>query len=202
MTAPLPPPTVELRDARIRLRPWRASDAPELHAAVRESIAHIGRWLPWCTADYNLADARAWITHCDEQWRNGESFAFAVHRADDGMLLGSCGLSRLDRVHRGGNLGYWVRASGLRQGVATAAARCVARFGFENLGLIRIEVVTLPDNVASRAVALRLGARVEAIARHRVWAWGAAHDAVVHSLIATDLSAGAAGDHPPATNPG
>lgn len=194
------PSSVTLRAARITLRPWQPADAPALHAAVHESVAHLGRWLPWCTADYGLADAQAWIARCAEAWQRADGFAFAIHRADDGRLLGGCGLSRLDPAHRCGNLGYWVRASALRGGVATAAARLVARFGFDELGLIRIEIVTLPDNIASRGVARRLGARFEAVARHRLWAFGAPHAAAVHGLIAADLST-TDGDHAPATSP-
>jgi RimJ/RimL family protein N-acetyltransferase len=63
----------------------------------------------------------------------------------------------------------------------------VARFGFGRLGLIRIEIIALPDNRPSRRTAEKLGARFEAIARQRLWARGQACDAAVYALIPQDL---------------
>ncbi|GAB3788324.1 GNAT family N-acetyltransferase [Dyella agri] len=184
--------TPALADGRLLLRPWRSADAAELHDAVRESVASVGRWLPWCNADYGLERAEAWVAQCQDHWRTGEQFAFAVRDAASDELLGGCGLNQINAMHRSANLGYWVRASRQGQGVAAAAARLVARFGFAELGLIRIEVITLPDNQASRRVAAKLGATFEGMARQRLWAWDRAHDAAVYALIPADLDQPAA----------
>ncbi|WP_426663968.1 GNAT family N-acetyltransferase [Rhodanobacter aciditrophus] len=181
-----------LADGRLLLRPWCDADAADLHAAVRESVASVGRWLPWCRDDYGMAQAMAWTTHCRETWQSGTQFAFAARDASSGDLLGGCGLNQLNLPHRSANLGYWVRASRQGHGIATAAARLVARFGFAELGLIRIEIVTLPGNHASRRVAEKLGAAFEGMARHRLWAWDRAHDAALYALIPADLAQPAA----------
>lgn len=186
VSAASPAPAL-LADDRLILRAWRDEDAAELHVAVRESVASVGRWLPWCRADYGMAQARAWTAHCREGWQTGEQFAFVMRDAAGGELLGGCGLNQLNAVHRSANLGYWVRASRQGRGIAAAAARLVARFGFAELGLIRIEIVTLPDNHASRRVATKLGAAFEGLARQRLWAWNRAHDASVYALIPADL---------------
>jgi RimJ/RimL family protein N-acetyltransferase len=178
---------IELRDARLRLRPWQEDDAAPLVDAVRESVASVGRWLAWCHAGYGHDQATAWIGHCREGWHAGHHFAFAMRDGRDGSLLGGVGLSQLEPMHRRANLGYWVRTGCQRQGLATAAAQLVARFGFERLGLIRIEVVALPDNAPSRATALRIGARFEAIARHRLLVEGQPRDAAVYGLLPSDL---------------
>jgi len=184
--------TPSLADGRLVLRPWRDTDVAELHAAVQESVASMGRWLPWCRADYDMDRAGAWTRHCHETWRTGTQFAFAVRDAVGGELLGGCGLNQINPLHRSANLGYWIRASRHGQGLAAAAARLVARFGFAELGLIRIEIVTLPDNHASRRVAEKSGAVFEAMARQRLWAWDRAHDAAVYALIPADLDQPAA----------
>ena len=187
-----PPVPISLADERLILQPWRDADAAELLAAVRESVASVGRWLPWCNAGYDLDRATAWTAHCRAGWDEGEQFAFAVRAAADGRLLGGCGLNQLNPAHRSANLGYWVRESRQRQGVAVAAARLVAGFGFAELGLIRIEIVTLPGNHASRRVAEKSGAVFEAVARQRLWAWDRAHDAAVYALVPADLQRAAA----------
>lgn len=179
--------TIELTGGGLSLRPWRDADAPALAAAVGESVVGVGRWLPWCHAGYTQATATNWIAQCQAGWRSGAHFAFAVMALDSGDLLGGAGLSQHNQAHHCANLGYWVRESRQRQGVGSTAARLVARFGFEQLGLIRIEVVVLPDNLPSRATAQRIGAKFEAIARHRLWAREQARDAAVYGLLPGDL---------------
>jgi RimJ/RimL family protein N-acetyltransferase len=85
-------------------------------------------------------------------------------------------------------MGYWVRASRERRGIGSAAARLASRFAFTELGLARIEIVALPDNVASRRVAEKIGARLECVARNRLQFRGEPRDAAVYSLVPGDLS--------------
>ena len=179
---------LELAEGPLLLRPWRAGDAPALHAAVQESLESVGRWLPWCHAGYGLAEAQAWIRHCRERWAADEHFAFAVCEKDSGALLGSVGLNQRNPAHRSAALGYWVRQSRQGQGIAPCAARLAARFGFAALELVRIEIVVLPDNHASRRAAERAGARFEAIARSRIWVRDHARDAAVYALVPGDLA--------------
>ena len=183
---PIPRET-EIAEGPLLLRPWRPEDAPALFEAVHESVDSIGRWLPWCHAGYDLDAAQDWVRHCGQGWAAEEHFAFGVFARADGRLLGSAGLNQRNRVHRSAAMGYWVRQSHQRQGVARQAARLVARFGFQQVGLVRIEIVALPDNLASRRAAERAGAKFEAIARRRLWVSDAARDAAVYALVPEDL---------------
>ncbi|HEV2538699.1 MAG TPA: GNAT family N-acetyltransferase [Frateuria sp.] len=181
------PLDLELVEGALLLRAWRAEDAPALHEAVRESLASIGRWLPWCHAGYDLDEAQAWIRHCRERWVAQEQFAFGVFEQDTGALLGSVGLNQRNHVHRSAAMGYWVRQSRQRRGIAPEAAKSAARFGFGMLGLVRIEIVALPENHASRRTAERAGARFESIARHRLWMREEARDGAVYALVPANL---------------
>src|SRR3546814_4945547 len=80
---------IELGDAHVRLRPWSDADADALVDAVRESVDSVGRWLPWCRADYGRDAADAWIAHCQAGWQAGNHFAFAVRRDRKSTRLNS-----------------------------------------------------------------------------------------------------------------
>ncbi|MEW5836812.1 MAG: GNAT family N-acetyltransferase [Pseudomonadota bacterium] len=183
---PLPRNT-EIVDGPLLLRPWRPDDARALEAAVVESIDSLGRWLPWCRAGYDLGAALDWVRRCEQGWADGEHFAFGIFDQASQRLLGSVGLNQRSHLHRSANLGYWVRMSCQRRGVATEAVRLAARFGFRQLALQRIEIVALPDNQASRRTAERAGARFEAIARRRIWDGEQAKDGAVYALVPEDL---------------
>jgi RimJ/RimL family protein N-acetyltransferase len=180
-------PNLELGDGRLRLRPWQTEHLQQQVAAVQASMESLGRWLPWCHPGYDETDARSWINACQAHWRQGEQYAFAIHDALDDSLLGGVGLNQRNRQHRSANLGYWVRQSHQGRGIAAHACRLIARFGFERLGLIRIEVVALVDNLASRRAAEKAGARFEGIARQRLWTNEQAWDAAVYALVPSDL---------------
>ncbi len=177
----------DLSDRRIYLRPWRAGDAAQLHAAAGESVASVGRWRPWCHADYLLHEACEWIAHCQHGWQSGSYFALPVFERGSDLLLGAVGINQIDRANRRANLGYWVRQSRQREGIAAAAVAMAARFGFDRLELVRIEILVMPDNLASRRTAEHVGARFEGIARRRLWLDGTPQDAAMYGLIRSDL---------------
>jgi ribosomal-protein-serine acetyltransferase len=179
----MPEAAVELAAGGLLLRPYRAGDAPALLAAVRESIDAVGRWLPWCHAGYGTVDAEGWIAYCGQTWRSGEPFTFAAFDAPSGEFLGSAGLNRRDRMHNCMNLGYWTRARQQGRGIARRASRLVADFGFSHVHLTRIEIVTAPDNRASRRVAEAIGARLQATACNRLVSRGVAADAALYALL-------------------
>jgi RimJ/RimL family protein N-acetyltransferase len=182
MSEPIPE-SVELAGDGLLLRPYRPGDATLLAAAVRESVGTVGAWLPWCHADYSDAEADQWVAHCAEGWRSGEHYAFAAFDAATAQFLGSAGLNQRNRPHNFMNLGYWVRTPQQGNGIAVRASRLVAKFGFEQVGLTRIEIVTAVNNHASRRVAEKAGARFEAVARNRLADRGRPIDGAVYALI-------------------
>ena len=90
-------------------------------------------------------------------------------------------------MHQFANLGYLVRTSRVKEGIATEAAKLVARYGFEKLDLQRIEVVVSTDNAPSLRVAEKLGAVKEGLLRNGLRKHGTPCDAYMYSLIPTDL---------------
>ena len=164
------------------MRPHRKTDAPALHEAVLESVAEVGRFMPWCHPAYSLADAERWVTECEEKFRTGSEFEFVIADAHD-RFLGVCGLNCLNPGHRKANLGYWVRTSAAGMGVATEAARQVIGFAFSETGLARLELVCAVENLASRRVARKLGAIEEGVLHDRLWVGEIALDAVIYAVL-------------------
>ena len=89
-------------------------------------------------------------------WKQQSEYHFVITDAVTGSILGGCGLDEVNWVNQTANLGYWVRTSRTRQGIATAASRLLACFGFAQLRLKRIDVVTSIENVPSARVIQKL----------------------------------------------
>ena len=168
------------------LRPFETRDAEPFAGAARESIDTVGRWMPWCVADYSAATALDWFALCTTGLAANTACDIGVF-SEDGALLGGVGLNQFNRLHNVANLGYWVRASRQRRGVCLRAAQALAMHGFMALGFNRIEIVIAEGNEPSNAVARKLGAVFEGHARNRLLIWGVAVTASVYSLVATDF---------------
>jgi RimJ/RimL family protein N-acetyltransferase len=179
---------VELSDGTILVRPYRQEDADVLYEAVRESIAEVSPWLPWCREDYLIEESREFVSTRGKSAADAEWYSFGVFEKESGKFLGGVGLNFINRVHLVANLGYWVRTGAVGRGVATSATRLAARFGFEELGLHRIEIVAAVENIASQRVAEKAGAVREGVVRRRLLIRGESQDAVMFSLLPEDLA--------------
>jgi len=178
---------MELSDESILLRPYGEADAEHLYAAVRESIPEVSRWLAWCHENYSLEESRGFIAARELASQGDEWYSFAIFEKSSDVFIGGVGINFINRVHQFANLGYWIRTSAAGRGFATRATRLAAQFGFERLGLRRIEIVAAIDNIGSQRVAEKAGATRESVARQRLLIQGESHDAVVYSLIPADF---------------
>lgn len=167
----------------LTLSPLLPTDAAALSAAALESIATVGRWMPWCTPDYTPERAAEWIDHCALMRGEHSAYEFGIFSADGRELFGLAGLNQFNRLHNFCNLGYWVRESRQRQGIAVTTVRRLTEFGFRELGLSRIEIVIAEGNTGSEAVARKAGAHFEGVARNRLKLAHGPVAASVYSLI-------------------
>lgn len=176
-----------LQPPKYTVRRLQPTDATSFYAAVRESIDELTYWMPWCSKDYSLSDAEAWMQTTSDMWAAGSEYFLGIFDANTGAVVGGTGVNRINRAYRIGNIGYWVSSKRTGQGVARFAARQSAVLGFKELGLTRLEVVVLTHNKASQRVAETIGARLECEARNRLYFQGSPHSAFVYSLVPEDL---------------
>jgi ribosomal-protein-serine acetyltransferase len=177
---------IELTDGTILVRTYRDSDVDALYEAAHESIPEASLWLPWCHEKYSIEDSREFLRTRSSAAARDEWYSFGIFEPQGSRLLGGVGLNFFNRVHQLANLGYWVRTSATGRGIATSATRLVARFGFESLGLHRIEIVAALGNIASQRVAEKAGAVREGVLRQRLLIRGESQDAVMFSLVPGD----------------
>ena len=172
----------EFADAMTGIRPYRPEDAQALFAAVRGSATELSPWMPWCTENYSLADSVNYVSTRDAEWEKGDDYSFLIYDLRDGGYLGGVGLNHINRENHFANLGYWVRTNRRGKGIAPAAVRLIARFGFEELKFMRLEIVAAVGNKPSQRVAEKSGAVREGVLRNRLALQEKQHDAVVYSL--------------------
>ena len=147
-------------------------------------MAELQPWMPWCHPGYSIDDSRSWLETQVPAFEQGTAFEFAIVSADQ-QYLGGCGLNQIDTINQRANLGYWVRTSAARRGVATGAVRALRDWAFQHTGLIRLEVVVAVGNAQSQRVAVKAGADLEGVLKNRVLLFGVVHDATMFSFTRT-----------------
>jgi ribosomal-protein-serine acetyltransferase len=171
----------------VTIRLYQQGDAEPMQAAVLESVAQISPWMGWCHSGYSLEDAHAWVTAQQQNAAQGVAFEFSIW--SEGRYLGGCGINQISKANRFANLGYWVRASAMGQGVASEAVRLVADYAFRRTDLIRLEIVVAVGNLRSQRVAEKVGALREGVLRDRILLPSGPSDAVMFSLVRREATA-------------
>ena len=178
---------IKFSDETIAIRTYQPRDVHPCFEAARESIAEVSRHLPWLHPEYSIEETRIWIEKMvPKLWEQHSEYHFVITEIATGSVLGACGLDQVNWVDQTANLGYWVRTSRTRQGVATAASKLIVRFGFEHLRLKRIDVVTSIDNIPSARVAEKLNPSEKKSVKDSSSTEGGTSDTIVFSLFSRD----------------
>jgi RimJ/RimL family protein N-acetyltransferase len=176
---------------RLVIRCYEPADAPLLKDAIDSSLDHLRPFSAWIDAEPQSVEQKAELL---EQFRiafdSAEAFVYGIFDSDESELLGGTGLH--PRIGPGGlEIGYFVRASATRQGIATEATAVLTRVGFEVCEADRIEIRIDPNNHRSFGVPQKLGFPVEATLRRRLPArpGEALRDVTIHTLFREDYDA-------------
>jgi RimJ/RimL family protein N-acetyltransferase len=145
-------PSLEIRTARLLLRPPRPGDEDAVLRACQDP--EVLRWTARLPDPYTRADAEAWVRRIAPGERvEGHGLPCVVEAG--GALVGSCGLTFLDG-RADAEIGYWTAAWARCAGYATEATRALTGWAFDH-GARRVRLLTLPGNAASQAVARKAG---------------------------------------------
>lgn len=101
-------------------------------------------------ADSTFSDNEKREEYRRHQYRFSECGLWALVRREDGILIGKAGLTD-------GELGYHIYKPYRRQGYALEACHEIIKYGFEALELNEIRLITKTSNMASIALAEKMG---------------------------------------------
>ncbi|MBI3804606.1 MAG: GNAT family N-acetyltransferase [Nitrospirae bacterium] len=84
-----------------------------------------------------------------------------IHLAESDQPIGTIGYIRWEREARSAEVGFILMNIYTGRGYMTEACRAVVGFGFEGMGLDRVEAKSLPNNLASIRVLEKVGMTCE-----------------------------------------
>jgi RimJ/RimL family protein N-acetyltransferase len=178
-----PPP--ELAAGPVTLRQMTEADIPSV-TMVRND-PEVARWfgirLPY---PEELAREHV-LVNVPNRWKSAEEATFAIS-AGSVTYAGAVDLRVIGTDPAAGEVGYYVAPAARGRGYATAAVRAISRWGFEQLGLSRIQIRWQDGNEGSRRVAEKAGFRTEGLLRQALVINGVRRDCWVASLLEGEVA--------------
>ena len=174
-----------LQGKRVRLRAVERGDLPTIvrwfnDPVVRRRLARV--------EPMSLAEEERWF---DALQRATTEVVFGID--DDGALVGTCGLHRIDWRNRHAALGIVIGdAPDRSRGLGSDAVRTLLHHAFANLGLHRVELEVLADNAPAIRCYDRLAFVREGVRKDARFLDGAFVDLIVMRMLASEWSASSA----------
>ncbi|WP_037320739.1 GNAT family N-acetyltransferase [Salegentibacter sp. Hel_I_6] len=127
-----------IKTDRLLLRGIRASDIENIHKGLSnpEVIKHYGVSFESLEATREQMD---WFADSRQFW-------WAICSPDNKLFYGAGGLNDLSLEHKKAEIGLWLLPDFWGKGIMTEAMPLICNFGFEKLGIHRIEGFVNTDN--------------------------------------------------------
>ena len=180
---------LQLTGDGVRLRPPRMTDYPAWSQLRLRSRDFLQPWEPtWPPDDLTKSAFRRRLAAYSRDIDLDQAYPFFIFRARDDALLGGVTLSNVRRgVAQMASIGYWIGHPYARRGHMLAAVRTAAPFGFQRLGLHRLEAACIPENAPSRELLLKAGFRLEGEARAYLKINGVWRDHLLFGMLPGDI---------------
>lgn len=153
-----------LTTRRMRLRQMRTTDAPAVHAfkSDLEVTKHYGQ-----EPHRSIDQTRAWIQRREDDYGRRETIFWVFALAGEDTAIGSSCFWNFDSGFHCAEIGYELHPAYWRQGLMSEALSAVLTYGFDELGLHRIEANPLAGNESSVKLLRKLGFTYEGCLRQR-----------------------------------
>jgi [ribosomal protein S5]-alanine N-acetyltransferase len=166
---------------RLRLRPFRTGDLHALHALYGDAD-NLRYWS--VPANSDLAVTRR-MMRWHLAYRPRYYVMWAVEESKSRKLIGMINYHRRDLREKRCDVGWLILPQHQGKGYMTEAGRTLLSHVIGDLGVHKVEALIRPDNKPSRALAERLGFRLEGgPIRDRWQVDGKWHSVLIYGLVA------------------
>ena len=174
----------------VRMRPLESGDVA--HLLELASAAEIAETTS-VPHPYSLEDATEFVSKARKRWDSDEGFTFAIIDKSTDKFVGVMGIHPRKK-HDVAEVGYWIGLPFWGRGLATAALRRLIQFGFEQLGLNRIQAGYFRQNTASGRVMQKANMRYEGVQRQVMYHREQYKDLIYYVILRQDYEAQGADD--------
>jgi ribosomal-protein-alanine N-acetyltransferase len=175
---------------RLKLRPLTMDDVDDVFAYT--SDPEVARFIRRPLHE-TRADAEAYVRAFVEAHGRGEASPWGVEHVQDGKIIGTCGFYYLNEHDARAEVYYALSRAYWKHGYMTEAVRAVLKYGFNEIGLNRIDGACWAENTDSAHVLEKVGMQYEGVWRQFIFVKGAFRDIRWYSILRQEYPARANG---------
>lgn len=174
-----------LSTERIIMRKITIDDVDDMYEYSKDSnVTKYLTWSPHADMVYTLE----YVNYLQSRYRSGDFYDWGVTLKESGKMIGTCGFTRFDYANNSAEIGYVLNPRFHGLGIATEVTARVIEFGFETLGLNRIECKFMIENAASRRVMEKNGMTFEGVRREGMLIKGEYRNIGVCSILKSEYN--------------
>lgn len=178
-----PFPTIQTK--QIQLRKLKPEDAINLYNYY--SNEKVYRYLDW-NGPESLEKSYEVINSWNEGYEKGWLIRFAIADKSTDEVIGTIFLSEF--VGKRAEIGYELSERYWHRGIMTEAVNEILSFGFNQLGLVRIQATVATENIASKKLLTKFNFKTEGYLRQYEYhsVTGQSSDMLIYSLLQTEFA--------------
>lgn len=135
----------------------------------------------------NVSDGQKFIEWYSKRFEEELAIRWGImlKERNDEKIIGTLGFNNYTHKHRA-NIGYDLQKQYWNKGYITEALKAVVQFGFEQLGVNRIEAEVMLGNISSEKVLNKIGFSKEGVLRQWMYWNEAYYDMCMYALLYHD----------------
>ena len=152
-----------IQTERLLLRRPRMEDAPVIFESYAQD-PEVTRYLVW-KPHKSVQETEDFLSACEQLWRTGKDYAYAITLKEDGKLIGMFGLHPMQMKVE---VGYALARLHWGKGYMTEALRAAIDWAFTQPNVFRAQAICDVENIASARVMEKVGMTREGLLRRYV----------------------------------
>lgn len=175
-----------LETSRLLIRRLTMHDAADIFEYSRDPL--VAKHVLW-DAQKSIGEARSYIRYTIRKYHSCQCASWGIVLKETGHVIGTIGFMWIHDDDRSAEVGYSLARNQWNKGLMTEALQAVLKYGFDVLGLNRIEAQYECDNEASGAVMRKCGMTREGLLRQRLFNKGKFVDVELYAILKCDYRA-------------
>jgi [ribosomal protein S5]-alanine N-acetyltransferase len=158
-----------------------------LRQFVQNDLEEIAVWEEIASAQNAGAAAQEFLDYCFREYRGRGIGPWGIQLKETGAIVGNCGFPDLNFKELRGEVNYYIVPHHRGRGLATEALLALFTFGFQEVGLARIQARCDTENLASERVMQKAGMRFEGFVEHAPSSEDPEAKKKIYSILKNDI---------------
>jgi ribosomal-protein-alanine N-acetyltransferase len=166
----------------------------------QDDLKDIIAWEKISSTENEQVEAQKFLEYCFGEYRAGGAGPWGMQLKETGAIAGNCGFPHLIFDELCGEVNYYIAPKHRGKELAAEAVKALLQFGFQEIGLTRIQARCDPDNIASERVMQKIGMKFDGFIEHAPFSKEKTTKQKLYAILAKDFILPPHGVHDGATD--